>query len=87
VGVVIVDGYILHVFTSICETMDCVTMVLIQDRTNISLDLIVLINSYLMYEKITDENFKAAIALWFEDEENCKWRFPLAAGTPRESQI
>jgi surface protein len=54
--------------------MDCVTMVLIQERTNLPLDLVVLIKSFL-YEKLTDENFKQAIALWFQNEEECKWRF------------
>jgi surface protein len=56
------------------KIMDCVTMVLIQERTNLPLDLVVLIKSFL-YEKLTDENFKQAIALWFENEEECKWRF------------
>jgi hypothetical protein len=35
---------------------------------------VVLINSFL-YERLTDENFKQAIALWFENEEECKFRF------------
>jgi hypothetical protein len=38
------------------------------------LDLVVLINSFL-YERLTDENFKQAIALWFENKEQCKFRF------------
>jgi surface protein len=56
------------------KTMDCVTMVLIERDTGLPLDLVVLIKSFL-YEKLTDENFKEAIALWFQNEENCKWRF------------
>ena len=35
---------------------------------------VVLINSFL-YERLTDENFKQAIALWFENKEQCKFRF------------
>jgi surface protein len=34
------------------------------------LDLVVLINSFL-YERLTDENFKLAIALWFENQGQC----------------
>ena len=49
-------------------------MVLVERGTGLPLDLVVLINSFL-YEKLTDENFKQAIALWFENEEECKWRF------------
>jgi surface protein len=54
--------------------MDSVTMVLIERDIGIPLDLVVVINSYL-YEKLTDENFKQAISLWFRSEEECKWRF------------
>ena len=49
-------------------------MVLVERGTRLPLDLVVLISSFL-YEKLTDENFKQAIALWFENEEECKWRF------------
>jgi surface protein len=55
-------------------SMDVVTMVLVEREKRLPLDLVVLINSFL-YEKLTDENFKQAVALWFEDEEECKWRF------------
>jgi surface protein len=54
--------------------MDCVTMVLVERETGLPLDLVVLINSFL-YERLTDENFKQAIALWFENKEECKLRF------------
>jgi surface protein len=54
--------------------MDCLTIVLVEKKTILPLDLLVLINSFL-YEKLTDENFKEAIALWFENEEDCRWRF------------
>jgi surface protein len=53
---------------------DIVTMVLMERETGLPLDLVVLINSFL-YERLTDENFHDAIALWFENEEQCKWRF------------
>jgi surface protein len=36
--------------------------------------LVVLINSFL-YERLTDENFNQAIDLWFENKEECKFRF------------
>jgi surface protein len=54
--------------------MDCVTMKLVERATMIPLDLLVLINSFLS-DKLTDENFHDSIALWFTNEEECKWRF------------
>jgi surface protein len=54
--------------------MDCVTMILVERSTVLPLDLVVLINSFL-YERLTDENFKQAIALWFENKEQCDFRF------------
>jgi surface protein len=53
---------------------DCVTMVLVERETGLPLDLVVLINSFL-YERLTDDNFRQAIALWFENKEKCKFRF------------
>jgi surface protein len=54
--------------------MDCVTMKLVERETGLPLDLVVLINSFL-YERLTDENFKQAIALWFENKGECRFRF------------
>jgi surface protein len=54
--------------------MDVVTMVLIEQKTVLPLDLVVFINSFLP-EVITNRNFKEAVDLWFKDEEKCKWRF------------
>jgi surface protein len=54
--------------------MDCVTMKLVERETGLPLDLVVLINSFL-YERLTDENFKQATALWFDNQEQCKFRF------------
>jgi surface protein len=56
------------------KEMDCVTMVLVERETRLPLDLVVFINSFL-YERLTDENFKQAIDLWFENKEECKFRF------------
>jgi surface protein len=50
-------------------------MILIERGTCLPLDLVVFINSFLLYEKLTDRNFKETIKLWFENEEDCKWRF------------
>jgi surface protein len=55
--------------------MDVLTMVLIERGTNIPLDLVVLINSFLYEKLIRDENFKQAIRLWFDNEERCRRRF------------
>jgi surface protein len=49
-------------------------MKLVERETGLPLDLVVLINSFL-YERLTDENFKQAIALWFRNEEQCRFRF------------
>jgi hypothetical protein len=54
--------------------MDCVTMVLVERETGLPLDLVVLINSFL-YERLTDENFRQAIALWFMNKVECRFRF------------
>jgi trimeric autotransporter adhesin len=54
--------------------MDVLTMVLIERETGLPLDVVVLINNFLC-EKLTDENFKEAIALWFDNEEAAKFRF------------
>jgi surface protein len=43
-------------------------------ETGLPLDLVVFINSFL-YERLTDANFKQAIALWFEKKEECRFRF------------
>jgi surface protein len=59
---------------TVSREMDCVTMVLVERETGLPLDLVVLINSFL-YERLTDENFKQAIDLWFGNKEECKFRF------------
>jgi surface protein len=56
------------------KRMDVVTMVLIQTKTRIPLDVVVFINNFL-YEKLTDHNFEEAITLWFRNEMNCRRRF------------
>jgi hypothetical protein len=67
--------------------MDCVTMLLMERETGLPLDLIILINNFL-YEKLTDENFKQAIDLWFENVVECRLRLVTSAfGRPRESPI
>jgi hypothetical protein len=57
------------------DTMDVLTMIVLERGTGIPLDLMVLINSFLLYEKLTDENFKQAVKMWFQNEEECRWRF------------
>jgi surface protein len=56
------------------STMDCVMMVLMERDTGLPLDLVIFINSFLIV-KITDGNLHEAIALWCENEEECKIRF------------
>jgi surface protein len=54
--------------------MDVVTMKLVERTTILPLDLVVLINSFLS-EKLIDKNFHFAITLWFENNEECVFRF------------
>jgi hypothetical protein len=69
------------------KEMDCVTMVLVERETGLPLHLVVLINSFL-YERLTEENFKQAIALWFENKEECNFdSVTSASGRPQESRI
>jgi surface protein len=56
------------------KEMDVVEMVLMERATGIPLDLIILIRSFV-YEKLTDDNFFAAVRLWFGDEEKCRLKF------------
>jgi hypothetical protein len=49
-------------------------MKLVERETGLPLDLVVLINNFL-YERLTDENFHDAIDLWFENQEQCRFRF------------
>jgi hypothetical protein len=65
--------------------MDCVTMKLVERETGLPLDLVVLINSFL-YERLTDENFKQAIALRTKRNVNFD-SVTSATGTPQESRI
>jgi surface protein len=61
-------------FPDLGKIMDSVTMVLIERKSRIPLDVLVFIKSFL-YEKLTDENFKQAISLWFGNEEECRFWF------------
>jgi hypothetical protein len=64
-----------------------VEMVLMEKATGIPLDLIILIRSFV-YEKLTDENFLAAVELWFGDEEIVdSSSVTLVTGIPQESRI
>jgi surface protein len=56
------------------KEMDVVEMVLMEKATGIPLDLIILIRSFVN-EKLTDDNFFAAVELWFGDEEKCRLKF------------
>jgi hypothetical protein len=63
-------------------------MVLVERETGLPLDLVVLINSFL-YERLTDENFKQAIALCgLRTKRNANFdSVTSATGTPQESRI
>jgi surface protein len=56
------------------KNMNSVTMKLMERNTGLPLDLVVLINTFVN-EKLTDRNFFDAVALWFDNYEECKWRF------------
>jgi hypothetical protein len=62
-------------------------LILVERETELPLDLVVFINSFL-YERLTDENIKQAIALWFENKEEYHFdSVTSATGTPQESRI
>ena len=50
-------------------------MKLVERETGLPLDLVIFINSFFQYEKLTNGNFYQAIALWFAKKEECKWRY------------
>ena len=50
-------------------------MVLIRNKLNLPLDILIFLNGWIKYEKLTDENFKEAIKLWFENKNDCKWKY------------
>jgi surface protein len=49
--------------------------VVLMRGVGLSLDLVVLINSFLSEKRFDDWIFKRAIRLWFHKEEECKMRF------------
>jgi hypothetical protein len=50
-------------------------MILLENKTGIPLDVVIYINGFMHYEKLSDENFKEAIELWFRNQSECKLRF------------
>ena len=55
--------------------MDITTIKLIEDKINIPLDLIIYINGFVKYEKLTNENIKDAVNLWCDDKNECLWKY------------
>ena len=44
--------------------MDIITMILLEDKLNIPLDVMKYLNKFV-YEELNDNNFNGAIELWF----------------------
>ena len=54
--------------------MDIITMIILENKLDIPLDVLKFMNEYI-YEELNDNNFKNAIKLWFENEELCIFRY------------
>ena len=50
-------------------------MILIERNTNLPMDIVILINNFIISEILIDENFKDAIDLWFENQKDCQFRY------------
>ena len=59
--------------------MDLLTMILIEERLNIPLDVVIFINEWVKYESLNDENIQEAVNLWYENKEECLqiWRYKI----------
>ena len=55
--------------------MDIVTMIILEDKLNIPLDVLRYLNEYIKYEELNDNNFKDTIKLWFKNKESCKFKY------------
>ena len=43
--------------------MDSITMILIEDKLNIPLDVVIFINDWVKYKRLNDENIQEAVNL------------------------
>ena len=55
--------------------MDIITMIILEDKLDIPLDVLKFMNEYIKYEELNDDNFLDAIRLWFEDEKLCRIKY------------
>ena len=55
--------------------MDSLTMILIEDKLNIPLDVVIFMNGWVKSEKLNDENIEEAVDLWCENKKECIFKF------------
>ena len=55
--------------------MNLITMILIEDKLNIPLDVVIFMNEWMKFEQLNDENIKEAVNLWYKNKEECLFKF------------
>ena len=55
--------------------MDVLTMKLMEREINLPLDILIFINEFIKYEKLNNENMKEVVDFWFENKEECKFKY------------
>ena len=55
--------------------MNSITMILIEYKLDIPLDVVIFMNDWIKYEKLNDENIKEAVNLWCKNKEKCQFKY------------
>ena len=48
-------------------------MILIQNKLNLPLDIVIFLNTFVKYEKLTNQNIQEVVNLWIENKEECQF--------------
>ena len=54
--------------------MDSVTMIILENRLDIPLDVLIFMNEFI-YEELNDNNFQDAVNLWFFNKGKCIFKY------------
>ena len=55
--------------------MDSLTMILIENKLNIPLDVMIFMNGWIKFNQLNDQNIREAVDLWFNKKEECQFKF------------
>ena len=55
--------------------MNVVSMVLIRNKINLPLDILIFINEWIKCEKLTNSNIKKAVNLWVTNNKECLFKY------------